>query len=196
MKITSKYVLLVVFAALLQGCTAYNYGGKTYTNVEDMHNAQMLDLAKAIEGVKKNSPYVGGKALVFVPPRDVIVSTGVRSIGLGFGVFGVKKKGQEGVGRMLENNLLAMADAVRKGEFFDSVVVSRDLSGIQVENPNYVLGLDTTDKWQWNLFRADNAEKKVPVSFDATLKTPEDRLNSFNDSVSKALISLGSNEGK
>jgi hypothetical protein len=78
--VISKYALLVVFAFLAQGCVIsryYEYDGQRYSTSEAAHNAQKLRISEDVAGVKKNSPYVGGKALVFIPPRHVLAENGV-----------------------------------------------------------------------------------------------------------------------
>jgi hypothetical protein len=75
--------------------------------------------------------------------------------------------------------------------------MSRNLSEVQQENPGHVIILETTgfNQWQWYVYRADNASNRIPLFAEGT-KKGADKLNSFNDSLSKALISLGSNAGQ
>jgi hypothetical protein len=188
--VTAKYALLAVLVCALQGCGTYHYGGKSYSSAEEALEAQKLQISERLEGVTKNSPYVGGKAFFFIPPRDVIKAKGIRAIGLRAG------SAKEKMVPFLENDFLTIPEVVKKGEFFDVVVVGRDLSEIQSENPDYVITLETADKeWRWDMYRADNPGNKIPVRADTT-KTGVDRVNSFNDSVSKALISLGAGASK
>ena len=195
---TSKYALMIVFAALLQGCVVssyYAYDGQRYSTGEEALNAQKRKVSENVAGVKKNSPYVGGKALVYIPPRHVLRENGVKTTGTGTNKA-IEAMVNHAV-TSLEIGFFGIADTVKKGEFFDSVVVGRSLSEIQSESPDYVISLDVTgfNQAQWYAYRADNVSNKIPVFVEGT-KTDSDKLNSFNDSLSKALISLGSNAGK
>jgi len=176
----TKYTLLVVSALLLQGCANY----------EEALNAQKLNLSESLAGVTKNSPHVGGKALAFIPPRHVIKENGVVVIGRGQ----VPDKTINYVVDSMENDFFGLVEAVKKAEFFDSVVMSRSLSEVPSERPDYVISLETTgtNQWQWYIYRADNAGNKIPLAAEGTKKGAA-RLNSFNDSLNRALISLGGN---
>jgi len=186
----AKYAMLVVFAFALQGC-AYTYDGKTYHSKEAATAAAKLNVSTNVAGVTKSSPYVGGKALVVIPPRDIITKNGVVIKKQGIGLSEMK----EYITDVLENDFLGTAEAVEKGGFFDSVVVSREVSGTQSENPDYVVELETTGlgQWQWYLYRANDASNKIPLHSEGT-KKGADKLNSFNDSLGKGLISLGNKE--
>jgi len=190
MNATSKYALSVVLALLLQGCSHYTYDGQRYGSSEEALNAQKQHISQVLAGVTKKSPYVGGKAFVYIPPRHVLRENGVK-------ISGRAQPNETAMNYIvdsLENNFSGMAETVKKGEFFDSVVVSRNLAEIQAEKNDHVIRLETSGlgQWQWYVYRADNVSNKIPLFVEGT-KTGTDRLNSFNDSLSKALVSLGSN---
>jgi len=188
----AKYTLLAVLAVSLQGCGInYMIDEKGYGSKEEAISALKLLLSESLAGVTKNSPYVGGKALVLIPPRNIIET-------YGFKKMGIEPSGEtEFILDYLETGAHAIADSVKKGEFFDSVVVARDLSGIQSEKPDHIVSWEIIglNPWQWFVYRTDNANNKIPISSDHTKKDAES-LNSFNNSLSRALISLGSSAVK
>jgi len=195
---SAKIVLLAVLVLAIQGCsiTRYNYGGKSYSNSEDALAAQKQDVAKTLEGVTKVASPVGGKALVLIPSREVIAENGIVSRRFGLRKPSGSDKLHGFILDSAETGLMARVEAVKRGGVFESVVVGRNLADIQSEKPDYVVSLETTgqNQWQWYAYRADNVSNKIPVHADGTTKGAENH-NSFNDSLRRAVVSLGGNAG-
>jgi len=204
----AKYALVIVLAFSFQGCGHGPYGqgpyfdidGKTY-NCEEWHGLQKLKRLQRISGVNKNSLYVGGKALVLIPPRDMLKEEVFSAMTTGM------SKRMSGLDRDIncfvnefENIKFFYVDVVKKGQFFDSVVTGREFSAIQSEKPDYVIYLRKTtgvgeqpgySQLGYVWYPANNEKNKIALFEDNSKKTDADRYNSFNDSLSKALILLG-----
>jgi len=193
--VTAKYALVIVLAFSFQGCGRgpyLNVNGKTY-NCEEWIDLEKLKMSQELAQVKKNSPYVGGKALVLIPPRyRDMMPPRYRNMMLSdreMNCFADMKD---------EIKTFPFVDTVKKGEFFDSVIMSREFSAIESEKPDYVIDLrEITSPNQHSghvriayvWYPANNDRNKIPLVIEDE-KRGVDRWNSFNDSLSKTLILL------
>src|SRR5690348_10423574 len=182
------FFLLLLYLATCSGCnTPYYYDNIPYASREEALAAARGSVAQSVARVETASKKIGGKLLVVIPTRDIIVKQGVKVVG-GYAPSEKIAFVAEGV----EINFLGIGDAVRQAELFDTVAVVRSLN--PEEEPfsdyDYKLWLFNfgIDQWQWYLTRPDFSHRQ-PVTADRTYNKTA-YLNSFNSMLVRAVALL------
>jgi S1-C subfamily serine protease len=160
--------------------------GKTYSNRMEAIIVLKERLAKDIAPIEKNGVVVGGNAFIVIPPKEIIKKNGI---------IRRHQESDESVdyrAEILELGFLAMAEVIKRGGFFDTVVITRNESDIKWDKPNYVVRLESpgVDRWQWYVFNTFDSNK-YPIHKDFS-KIGVERDSSFNVSLGQNLVLLAS----
>jgi len=185
-----KYFALAVLVFLSQGClTYYQYAGVKYYNRAEALDVVRTDITGKVNGVKKQPNYFGGSVLVYIPTYEIFRKYGVK-VGKN-----ATKEGVDYIAKVVEIDMLSIPDVIERGGMFNSVIRSRNLPDIKSTKPDFIVQLNTlgVDKWQWFVSIIDDVGNKVPVNFDGT-KVGTERLNSYNESLVRALKGLNVTE--
>jgi S1-C subfamily serine protease len=182
-------VLLLLLLCLITcgGCSGgpYYYEYIPYATREEALAAARGNVARSVAQVEIAAKKIGGKLLVVIPTRDIIVSRGVKVIGGGHTRSGDIEFVADGV----EINFLGIADAVRQAELFDDVAVIRSLNPEDeaFNGYDYKLWLFSfgIDQWQWYLTREDFTHRQPVTAYGTYNKTVY--LNSFNAMLARAV---------